>query len=333
MPDLRTDQVAANIQLTNYAIDWGDPALIARDLYPVVPVDERGAPYPVYEDESFRIVNSERGQNDTANEMDFPLSEDSYYCKDHALRRFIADQVIKASAKNPGAARALARQNRIKQLKRMVLKEHESAVSTKLTTAGNYNTGLYENLDSAGDRNFDDTSGPGGFAIFQQYLDAGELQCGMRATDLVIVPDAWALIQRDTNFLPSISTEAKITQQGLADLLEIDRVHIARSTYNTAKKTKARSMSRIWGSNLAVGLIVMPGADIESPKTGATFAWNAFNGSVGGETVKTYRDESRGGGGEWVEYSWYYDTKNTGVIVSTAKIISGFYLANLYISL
>ena len=330
MPDIRTYDVQTDGTLTNFAIDWKAPGLIAPVVLDIVPMADRGAKYPIYEAESFRLINDSRGENDVAQEVDFPMSKDSYWCNDHALRRFVADQLVRA-ASNPAYARTVAMSTRVKQLKRLIQRNWEVEVATLFTTAGNYLSTLYEDLDAVAGRNFDDAAN--GLAILLDYMDRVELACGMMPEEMVIAADVWQLLQLDSNFIATLSTGVQLKLETLADMVGVNKIHIARGSYNSAAKGAGdQTMARLWGSNFICALIKGGGNTVDEPKTACTFVWNAFPGSSQGETVQRYRDPARGGGGEFVEYSHYRDVKATGVN-SSGKIISGFLLANVYIAL
>ena len=328
--DIRTGDVHVDSVLTNFAVKWGDPAFIADRVLPVIPVTKRSDKYHVWEFDSLRLPEADnRGEQDVAREIDFPLSTDTYFANDHALGRFLADQV-RANA-DAGLAPAIQRAAMATQIKQMILRNWESEVATLLTTSGNYATDLYENLDSVANRNFDDSSGPGGIDIIQQHIDEVELESGGKVDTLWFASDTWRLLKSDSTFIPSLSATVVTTEEAIRDLFGVRQVLVARSLQNSAAKgADDMSNARLWTSNTMGGTIASPGATIDAPATGATFVWNAFPGSVNGQTVTTYRDaENRGGGGEWIEFSQYRDVKSTGVNSSDA-FITAFLFDNVY---
>ena len=92
MPEV--NQVHVDAALTNLAVGYRNPAFISDVIAPVVGVRKQFDRYFIYdsEREGFRASDDRRAPGAAANEVDFALSTDSYFCDDHALTSVIPDE-------------------------------------------------------------------------------------------------------------------------------------------------------------------------------------------------------------------------------------------------
>ncbi|HBF33017.1 TPA: hypothetical protein DDW35_00500, partial [Candidatus Sumerlaeota bacterium] len=92
MPEV--SQVHVNAALTNLSVAYRNPAFISDLIAPAVAVRKQQDRYFIYDAarEAFRSTNDLRAPGTQANEVDFALSTDSYYCEDHALVSVIPDE-------------------------------------------------------------------------------------------------------------------------------------------------------------------------------------------------------------------------------------------------
>ncbi len=327
--DLRPNEVHVDQVLTNFAVEYTEPMFVAEKLFPKVEVSKQSDKYPVYRPEEWlRIMEYERGPNAFSQEVDFSFSRDTFYCNDHALKDFVADSTLNNAA--PDASRFLEHSKRVSRLKSMVLRRYEQQAITLATTSANFHTDLTASLDS-GTANFDDT-GISGVRSIWDWIDKIGLKTGATADqmELFMGIDVWRYVQADTNFRPSFATEVQTTEDAVRQLFGLGGVSVAQSIYSNTKKGQPVSRARLWPANTM--LLAVTGSNF-GPSFGRTFAWNAQDGSVGGERVVTWRDPmNRGGGGEYSEYSKCYDLKLTG-IDEDDKIICGYLATNVYAAL
>ena len=92
MPDVST--VHHDIALTNVSLGYQNPAYIASEISPEVSVRKQSNKYFVYDPtrESARQSVDHRAPGTEANEVNFDLSSESYFCDDHALESSIPDE-------------------------------------------------------------------------------------------------------------------------------------------------------------------------------------------------------------------------------------------------
>jgi len=85
--------------------------------------------------------------------------------------------------------------------------------------------------------------------------------------------------------------QASITEQMIAQCLDLDYVLVGGSGKNTAKKGQDVSLSPIWSDEYVMVARVATSNDIQEPCLGRTFHWGEDGSDVGG-TIEEYRDET-----------------------------------------
>lgn len=100
-----------------------------------------------------------------------------------------------------------------------------------------------------------------------------------------------AVINAVTNIFSDPQKTGMIEVSHLEAYLEVPRIIVAGSQYNSAKRGQSASVAEIWGSRYAMLCrIASPGDDISEPCIGRTFRWN--EGASEEVVVETYRDET-----------------------------------------
>ena len=92
----------------------------------------------------------------------------------------------------------------------------------------------------------------------------------------------------------------------LAQLLDVDRVVVARAFKNTAPKGRAAVVAPVWGAN-AYMLHVPPRAALKQVAAAYTFVWSGTAGSSAGVLVERWREPRRKA--DMIRVQKYYDHK------------------------
>lgn len=329
MADIQPGNVHYDIPLANLAVGWTSPALIGRELMPVVPAPIQSGKYIVFPRGEERIENDTLGLDDYPKMDSSGFSDDTYACEDHARGDFLNDKTA-ANANTVATQRVVSQGRAVLRLTRKLMINHEQAVATALSDASAYRSSLTQDFDS-GAANFD-LDDHNGIHIIRGFADEMELQTGFRPNTLTIARDAWTRAMKDPNFLANFSQNVPTPQQVMAWLaaaVEVDRVLIAGATMNTADKGQTPVMARLWQSNAMWLTYNEPGVEWETPALGKTFAWQLPGRGADGFAVKLTRDERRGGGGTHIDVFFGYDVKVTSKD-ENGKILGGAYLRNVW---
>jgi hypothetical protein len=293
-------QVHADRPLSNFAVEYRNEKLIADMVSPFVPVNNKSDSYYVYtKKDRFTLPETIRGPKAEANEVDWSTSTSSYRCIDHALREFLPDALVGNS--DPGVD---PRRRTTGFLTDLLLLAYERVIATKVTTASNY-ASAYKTALSGADQWGQSTSDPIG------NVDDAKAACFIEPNTMIMGKEVWNKLKRHAAIVDHIKGGATadnpslVTLELIAELFELDRVLVGRAKYNSANKGATASYSYVWGKDCVLAYIDQA-ASLEGVSAWKTFRWRQLSTDAVYQ-VRTYRDESKGGGGEYIEGETSYD--------------------------
>lgn len=137
------------------------------------------------------------------------------------------------------------------------------------------------------------------FAASQKVRD----NCGQYADTLICSRKVFRNLQRSAQIIDAIEASgagqaakaSDVTADMIARCLDLDRLIVANSSYDTAKEGQTTTFGDIWDDEYAMVCVLNRGGDsIETAGLGRTFHWSE-DGSTPGGTVETYQSvEVRG---------------------------------------
>jgi hypothetical protein len=206
------------------------------------------------------------------------LSDDSYSCKEYGLEEAVDDSERKKYANmfdaDVSAIRRtttgiiLAREVRIKTL----------ATGASVPTSSPTKKWDETDADIYGDVN--------------TAKKAIEKACGLLPNVMTINRDVFLVMQNHPSIVDRIkyTSSKSVTAEMIAALLEIERLIVAGTVYNSAADGQAASAAYLWGDAVILAH-VNPAQDLKVPTFGRTFVWS---GEIGpdGIAVESYRDDS-----------------------------------------
>ncbi len=295
-------QIHIDRPLSNFSIEYKNRKLIATDAVPFIPVMKKSDTYMEYtKKDRFTLPQTIRGPKAKANEVDWTATTGSYACIDHAMRHFIPD--AQAANADPGVN---YRQRTTNFLTDLILLAYERVIATMLFTAGNY-SGTYKATLSNGNR-WDVFASSDPIANVETAMEA----CFVRPNTMIIGQAVWSKLKQHPQILARItggSTKgdpAKVSKALVAELFEVDRLLVGEAKYNQSNKGVATgTFAYVWGKFAWLGFID-PAPGLDSVTAASSFRWNQLSTNLGFQ-VRTYRDETLGGGGEWIEIETSYD--------------------------
>ena len=297
MPEV--SQVHVNVALTNLSVAYRNPAFISDLIAPAVSVRKQQDRYFIYDTarETFRSTNDHRAPGTAANEVDFALSTDTYYCADHALVSVIpdeerdnADPVIQ-----PDIDRTEFLADKIDLNKEIQI---ANIVALDSSLPGTTLSGDTQWSDA--DSNPITAIEAGRAAIIEKVQPV--------PNTLVLPQQVFSAVRTHQKVLDSIQYTGQgiATAQVLAQLFDVERVLVPRAVKNTAKPGQDPAMEYVWGKH-AFLCYVPPRAALKTITFACTFAWTMAPGSVSGRLVETWRDHTRKS--DVVRVQRYYDQK------------------------
>lgn len=294
------NEVHIDAALTNLSVGYRNSAFIADELAPVVPVRKQSDKYFVYDEarEVFRQSDDRRAPGAEANEVNFALSSDNYYCEDHALTSVIpdeerenADPVIQPNIDRTEFLRAKIDLNK------------EIELADMLTDA----TVLTQSATLAGASQWSDpTSDPIAAIEAQKATIMASVQT--LPNTLVLPYQVYAKVRVHPKIIERIAygSVGAVNEALLAQIFDVERVLVPRAFKNTASPGQAPAMSYVWGKHALLAYVPRRAA-LKQVALTYTFAWTGAPGSVGGHRVELWREERRKA--DVLRVQRYYDQK------------------------
>lgn len=298
MPDI--SNVHFDVALTNLSIAYRNPNYAAAMIAPEVAVRRQSDRYFIYDPdrEAARVSFDNRAPGTEAREVNFQLSNDSYFCHDHALESVLPDEE-QANADAPLQPEA----DRVEFLTDKILLNMEVALANLVRT-----TGALPALDlTAEDTKWDDdATDPIAMIDDARSTIVGATQ--VQPNTLLLAPGVFRALRRHPKLVDLLKYTAgsAVSPQMLADLLEVDRVIVARTQYNTAAAGKPPAMAPVWGKD-AMLLHVPTRPSLKSVAPFLAFAWSQAVGGSRGTSVQKWREERRKA--TMIRVQKYYDLK------------------------
>lgn len=298
MPEV--SQVHIDAALTNVSVAYRNPDYIADLIAPQVAVRKQSDKYYIYdaERERFRQSNDRRAPGAEADEVDFALSTDSYYCEDHALESVIPDEERENADPviQPDIDRTEFLMDKIDLNKEIVL-------ATRIRTGSDIPGETLSGTDQWSDYTNSDP------------VSAVEGQKGTIQQEVQVLPNTLVLpyeVYQKVRLHPKVIEKVQYVKLGvvgpdvLAQLFDVDRVLVAKAFKNVAARGQAASLEYVWGKDAF--LCYMPARPaLKQTALAYTFVWTVAPGSVNGRVVEVWRENRRKA--DMIRVQKYYDQK------------------------
>ncbi|HUT26080.1 MAG TPA: hypothetical protein VM492_17230 [Sumerlaeia bacterium] len=298
MPEV--SQVHVNVALTNVSLAYRNPAFISDVVAPPAGVRKQQDRYFIYDSarEAFRSTDDKRAPGAEANEVDFALSNETYYCEDHALVSVIPDEERENAdpAIQPDIDRTEFLTDKIELNKEIELAD---VVATDASLPGETLSGTDQWSDGANSDPIGDVE-TGKAAV----IEAAQVM----PNTLVLPYEVYAKVRVHPDVMEGVkySVGGIPTADILAELFDVQRVLVPRAVKNAAAPGAAASMTYVWGKN-AFLCYVPPRAALKTVTFAYSFTWTSAPGSVSGRVVETWREHPRKS--DVVRVQRYYDQK------------------------
>lgn len=236
-----TTPFVQDTKLTAIAVGYKNDELIADQVAPRVIVPSEDFRWTEHNShEMMTIPDTKVGRKGVPNEVEFTAQEKSGHTVDWGLSDVVPQSDIDKAKNNPSfdpLGRATLGVTKLVELAR------EQRVAKFVTDAGNY---THKQALGAGSK-FSDYD-----ADFFEILGLALEQPLLRPNAFIVGHTEWFHLSRNKSLLKAMgrnvdTQEGKITRQEFVDLLEIDKIIVGKSRYNTANKGQAPSLSRLWG--------------------------------------------------------------------------------------
>lgn len=263
--------------LTNISIGYTNGQFIADQIFKPIPVDKQSDKYYVFGKERFRQHADLRAPGDEANEINWTLSDDQYFCEGHALRHPIADEELQ------NADDAFDLQTEATELvTEGILLNKEVDASSKVRNPANYDADLVIELGVGGApakwSSYSSTTPTESNPILdvKRAKEAIHRKSGIRANTLILSETVFNVLSMH----PALIEVIKYVQRGIvtAELMAaafgVDQILVGSAQKSLATNPADEDvLDYIWGNDAILAYIPeRPGR--KTPALGYSFMWN-----------------------------------------------------------
>jgi len=296
-PDVHVDA-----PLTNISVAYVQAAdqFIAGQVFPEIPVEKLSDKYFSFpKGDWFRDEAAVRGEAAESAGSGYGVnSSDTYNCQVWAMHKDVPARVVN-NADNPlnplGEAAEFVTQRLLVRMER-------------LWVTSFFSTGLWDGEDTPSNLWSSYTSSDP-ISDLEEGIETILQATSFAPNTLVMGYQVWRQLKHHPDIVDryKYTSAESVTTDMLAALLDLDRVLVMKSVYNTAAEGATASMAFNAGKN-ALLAHVAPTPGIMTPSAGYTFSWTGVSGGLG-ETVGVDRFEMRKLKAERVEAEKAVDMK------------------------
>lgn len=284
MPQPTLSQVHVDAILTNISVAYSQEAdhFVANKAFPTVPVNKQSDKYFTYDqDDFFRDQVQPRADGTESAGTGYGMSTATYSSLVYALHKDIGDQVREnADAPiNPDmdATKFLTQQMLIKQERDWVDNYFATSIWGTDSTPGT--------LWSA--------SGSTPIADIETGKNTILTNTGYEANMFIMSYAAYSILKNHSDFTDryKYTTSDSISEELIARVIGVDKVHVMRGVYNSAQEGGTASYSQI-GDKDCLLCYTAPSAGLMMPSAGYNFTWSGVSAGLGTSTaVSRFRME------------------------------------------
>ena len=288
--------------LDKFAIDYEPPEqkFIADEILTTVPVVEISSPYAIFQRQPSKPSDDTIGHKSLTPQLETGRikTEGTYACETHGLKDLINDEEAKAYKTFMDLAKDTAY-----ALKKQLMINKEMKIAA-LIAAGSYGTTPSVKWDAAASVVIEEN--------LRDAIEAFEAQSGVIANTLIVPKQVWDVVIMDSTLrniwllIPGRSDQT-IKLSSLMKLLfdNFTKILIPNARYDTTKKNKTESLSRIWTDTVSLLYTVPRG-------TTKAFTWAARFEKQGWKTKNWANEDPEG---TWIKL-WYQEDRKQ--VCSTA---------------
>jgi hypothetical protein len=265
-----TDQFTESPTMTAIAIGYRNPdqVLIADDVLPRVTAPGLNFKWQSYnEADAFTLPDTRVGRRGVPNRVEIEGTEKSGSCEDFGIDIPLDNATIDEAAKNGRNPRNQATE----RATNIVMLDREVRVAGLITNPANYHADHVDTLSGA-DLFNDPLSDP--ISTLEDMLDT----CWARPNQITFGLVVWRAIRKHPKVVKAIQgnsgDQGRATREQIADLLEVQRVHVGAGRINIKRPGENAELNRVWG-NMVAGQFIDRTADTQG---GLTFGFTAQHG-------------------------------------------------------
>lgn len=252
--------------LSEIAQGYRNADMVGMNLFPSVPVAQRGGKIISFSKEDFALYNAARAPGSNTKRIQFGYSSGSYALEQHALEAVAPwelQQEANAVAKINIAAMA------VRKAQNIIALRLEKAQADLATTAGSYAAGNKTTLSGTSQwSDYTGTSAPS--KDIETAKEAIRSQIGRAGNTVIVSASVMAKLRQHPSIIDRIKYTGRdvVTTDLLAALWGVDRVLVGGAVYTDASGT----ITDVWGKFVVVAYTQLGSvADLGEPTYGYTY--------------------------------------------------------------
>ncbi len=239
--DLTITSVHVNAPLTNLAIKYQVPEMVAERIWPVRPVQKESDVYYEYFKEELQDYPTLRAPGAEANEMNWDVTTSSYKAEEYALAQLIPDRVARNS--DPPIRPAMTT---VQKLKDVLMIEQERRVQAFVQSA------TYVTNTSTISTKWDAASGQTPEKDIDTAKNAVRVACGKVPNSILMNYLTAQALKRWLKATAYTTYSEYLDKNELPPILWGCETIIGTAVRNTANPAQTESLSDIWTDNVTV---------------------------------------------------------------------------------
>lgn len=273
--------VHVDAALTDFSVAFFQDAerFVARQFSPIVQSGKQSDKYFVYDkDETLRTDAVKRAPGTEAAVRNYKLSTDNFFCDVYSIASDVSEQIRANSDPQLDPEEDAAKLTMGDIMMRMEVDFAAAAFAT-----GIWDTNVVGTTDFV---KWSDPSSTPIEDIVTGVETVGD-NTGFDPNSLLLGSNVWTKLRHHPDLVARLPDNAPriATRDFLANLLDIDRVLVAKAVRNTAQEGVTASIGRILGEN-ALLAFVDPNPGLRSATAMRTFVWSGLLGSTDGIRTK-----------------------------------------------
>lgn len=256
--------------LSTVAQGYRNNEFVGMNLFPYVPVGQRGGKIITFGKEDFAIYNTGRAPGANTKRIQFGYSGSPYALEQHSLEGLVPFEFMQEAQAVPGID--LGRGAVIK-VQNIIGLRLEKAQADLATTAGNYAAGSKVTLAGASQwSDYSGTSDP--VTDIEAAKEAVRAKIGKRPNVVIMGPTVWAKLRNHPKLVERIKFTGRdsLSLDMVAVLFGVSRVVVGDAIYDNGG-----TFADVWGKAVVVAYTETASlAEMGTPSYGYTYRLNGF---------------------------------------------------------
>lgn len=252
--------------LTEVAQGYRNSEMVGMNLFPSVPVAQRGGKIISFGKEDFALYNTARAPGANTRRIQFGYTSGSYALEQHALEAVAPWEHQQEASQVAGIQLASMA---VRKTQNIIALRLEKAQADLATAAASYAAANKTTLSGTSQwSDFSGTSNPS--KDIETAKDAIRAQIGKRGNTVVMGPAVWSKVRQHPAIIDRIKYTGRdsITLDMLATLWGVDRVLVGDAIYSDA----SGAMADVWGKFVVVAYTQLGSVqDLGEPSYGYTY--------------------------------------------------------------